>query len=170
MVEVNRSTLCFGNGWQIYASEKRRELPWRSFLFPHLAHHRSLLALTVRRAMSNQMTPKDTNEIFWCVGNWYSLGYKWKMAITRNCTVSAYLKNPFAVSKAWPMGGWKKEYLQPAISNNHVKYASEAFRKSQTWIFNDDQVPFRTGATEKATLGLICNIHFLVSNSVSLNK
>ena len=52
-----------------------------------------------------------------------------KKLYCRECC-SANLKNPFAVGKARPLGGWKKEYLQQhAISNDHVKYASEEFRK-----------------------------------------
>jgi hypothetical protein len=84
---------------------------------------------------------------------------------------SANLKNPFAVGKTRPMGEWKKEYLQRhASSNDHVTFASQSFRKSQTSLFDDDRVPVRIGASEKAMLGLIRNIHFLVKNSIPLVK
>ena len=80
----------------------------------------------------------------------------------RECR-SAKLKNVFAVGKNRSSGGWKKEYLQRhAVSNDHVKYASEAYRKTQ--------LPVSIRTSERETLGLIRNIHFLVKNSISLNK
>ena len=86
----------------------------------------------------------------------------------RECR-SANLQNAFAVGKDRPLGGWKKEYLQRhAISNDHVKYASAAFQKAQTRLIDDDRV--RIGSTEKETLGLLRNVHFLVKNSIALLK
>ena len=55
-------------------------------------------------------------------------GQQCEKLFCRDCR-SAKLKNAFAGGKDRPLGGWKKEYLQRhAVSNNHVKYASAAFR------------------------------------------
>ena len=70
----------------------------------------------------------------------------------RECR-SAKLKNAFAVGKNRPSGGWKKEYLQRhAVSNDHVKYASEDYRKTQTQIFDDNQLSVSMRASERETL------------------
>ena len=42
--------------------------------------------------------------------------------------------------------------------------------KNQTRLSDDDRVPISIGSSEKKTLGLIRNVHFLVKNSISLNK
>ena len=86
----------------------------------------------------------------------------------RECR-AAKLKNPFAVGKERPMGGWKKEYLQRhASSNDHVRYASATFQKAQTRLIDDDRISIRS--TEMETLGLLRNVHYLVKNSIALLK
>ena len=79
----------------------------------------------------------------------------------------AGLKNPFAVGKERPLGGWKKEYLQRhANSNDHTRYAK--IQKTQTRLVDDDRLFI--GSTEMETLGLLRNVHFLVKNSIALLK
>ena len=51
-----------------------------------------------------------------------------------------------------------------------MKYASEDYRKTQTRIFDDNQLSVSMRASERETLGIIRNIHFLVKNFISLNK
>ena len=97
-------------------------------------------------------------------------GHKNETLYCRECR-SAKLKNAFAVGKDRPPGGWKKEYLQRhAISNDHVKYASEVYWRTQTRLVDDDRVPISIGSSEKEILGLIRNVHFLVKNSIALVK
>ena len=51
-----------------------------------------------------------------------------------------------------------------------MKYASEDYRKTLTRIFDDNQLSVSMRASERETLGIIRTIHFLVKNSISLNK
>lgn len=82
----------------------------------------------------------------------------------RDCR-AAKLKNAYSIGKQRPKGGWKKEYLQRhAISNDHVRFASE------TYMFSPDLLSRSIGSSERETLGLLRNIYFLVKNSTSLNK
>ena len=81
----------------------------------------------------------------------------------------ANLKNAYAVGKARPLGGWKKEYLQRhSISSDHVKLTSMC--KTQTRLIDDDRLAVRVNATERETTGLISNVLFLLQNSLSLSK
>ena len=78
--------------------------------------------------------------------------------------------NEFAVGK--PGRGWKKEYLQRhVISNDHSKHAAltitTAARASDMFI---EQGSKKCAASEKETLGLLLNVHYLVKSGLSLNK
>jgi hypothetical protein len=102
--------------------------------------------------------------------NFEDRGQESEKLFCRDCR-SAKLKNAFAVCKDHPLGRWKKEYLQRhAISNDHVKYASAAFQKAQNRLIDDDHVPVNIGSTEKETLGMLRNVHFLIKNSMALLK
>ena len=85
----------------------------------------------------------------------------------RECR-AAGMKNDFAIGKVRPAKGWKKEYLRRhADSSDHSRFAPQAtaIAKSATSLFKAPR-----SASEKETLGLLFNIHFLTINGLSMNK
>ncbi|XP_065892733.1 zinc finger protein 862-like [Dysidea avara] len=86
----------------------------------------------------------------------------------RECR-AAGLKNDFALRKVRPAKGWKKEYLRRhADSSDHSRIAPQvtAIAKTASSMF---KAP-KTSASERETLGLLINIHFLATNGLSMNK
>ena len=82
---------------------------------------------------------------------------------------AAGLKNDFACGKPHPPKGWKKEYLRRhAESSNHAKHGSLAISTAKTAVFVF-RVP-KFYALEAQTIGLLVNIHFLVTNGLFMNK
>ena len=81
----------------------------------------------------------------------------------------AGLKNDFACGKSCPPKGWKKEYFQRHTdSSDHAKHAPTAIAIAKTAVsmFKAPKVL----ASEAETVGLLVNIHFIVTNGLSMNK
>ena len=80
----------------------------------------------------------------------------------------AGLKNDFACGKSRPPKGWKKEYLRRhADSSDHAKHAPTAIAISKTAVSMFKAPKFL--ASEAETVGLLVNIHFLVTNGLSMS-
>ena len=81
----------------------------------------------------------------------------------------AGLKNEFAHGKPRPPRGWKKEYLRRhADSNDHTRQAPLVMStaKTATAMFKTTKLQ----ASEKETVGIMINVHFLATNGLSMNK
>ena len=86
----------------------------------------------------------------------------------RECS-AAGLKNNFALGKIRPAKGWKKEYLRYHTNlSDYSQIAPQvtAIAKTASSMF---KVP-KTSASERETLGLLINIHFLATNGLLMNK
>ena len=74
-----------------------------------------------------------------------------------------------AIGKLRPAKGWKKEYLRRhAESSNHSRFAVQAIAivKTASFVFKAPKLL----ASERETMGLLFNMHFLTSNGLSMNK
>ena len=81
----------------------------------------------------------------------------------------AGLKNEFARGKARPPRGWKKEYLRRhADSNDHTRHASSVISTAKTAVSMFK--PTKLRASERETVGLMIDVHFLATNGLSMNK
>ena len=79
------------------------------------------------------------------------------------------MKNDFAFGKFCPAKGWKKEYLRCHMeSRDHLKFASQtsAIVKTASSVFKAPKLL----ASERETMGLLFNVHFLTTYGLSLNK
>ena len=68
-----------------------------------------------------------------------------------------------------PLNGWKKEYLRRhAESNDHSRFAAQAtaIAKTASSMFKAPKLL----ASERETMGLLFNVHFLTTNGLSMNK
>ena len=81
----------------------------------------------------------------------------------------AGLKNEFARGKARPPRGWKKEYLRRhADSNDHTRHAPSVISTAKTAVSMFK--PTKLRASERETVGLMIDVHFLATNGLSMNK
>ena len=86
----------------------------------------------------------------------------------RECR-AAGMTNDFALGKVKPAKGWKKEYLRRhAESKDHSKFAPQATAIARTAaeVFKAPKLL----TSERETIGLLFNIHFLTTNGLSMNK
>ena len=87
----------------------------------------------------------------------------------RQCRIARF-KNDFAIGKQRPAKGWKKEYLhRHAVSDDHARHAAlvVSTAKSAAGMF---KVTKPSSVSEMETLGLLVDVHFLVTNGISINK
>ena len=82
---------------------------------------------------------------------------------------AAGMKNDFAIDKLHPAKGWKKEYLRcHAESSDHWRFAVQAtaIAKTASSMFKEPKLL----ASERETMGLLFNVHFLTTNGLLMNK
>ena len=86
----------------------------------------------------------------------------------RECR-AAGMKNDFAIGKLRPAKGWKKECLRRhAKTSDHSRFAVQALAiaKTASSVFKTPKLL----SSERETMGLLFNVHFLTTNGLSMNK
>ena len=86
----------------------------------------------------------------------------------RECRATG-MKNDFAIGKLRPVKGWKKEYLRRhAETSDHSRFTVQALAiaKTASSVFKTPKLL----SSERETMGLLFNVHFLTTNELSINK
>ena len=102
-----------------------------------------------------------------CLFPWVEMDNEDKL-YCRECR-AAGMKNDFAIGKLRPAKGWKKEYLRRhAESRDHSRFAVQAIAIAKTAgsVFKMPKLL----SSERETMGLLFNVHFLTTNGLSMNK
>ena len=102
-----------------------------------------------------------------CLFPWVEMDNEDKL-YCRECR-AAGMKNDFAIGKLRPAKGWKKEYLRRhAESSDHSRFAVQAIAIAKTAgsVFKTPKLL----SSERETMGLLFNVHFLTTNGLSMNK